>query len=426
MRQLWISVPAGKGNRVVDLAKRHQGVNLLSFQAQDQDRDLDVVVLHVSNNNVGSIFEEMKSFDDANIILHPQDVYPFSKPENDVDDQITNVTHRSPLEVWLNGIQSVGSWTGFLGYAVAASVIVWVGMFTNTIFLLVGAMMVAPFAGPAMNFAMATASGDVSLMKRNLIRYFLSLSITILVALLLSLVFQQRGITNTMVDTSQISFVAVLLPLVAGAIGAHNLSQAGNNSFVPGAAVGILVAASLAPPAGLIGMAVAIGRWDLAQNGAFLLLMQLFGINLAGALVFSFYGQKPGSVVIREPKSKARWISIAASALLLAGMLAWQFSSTPALQRSSRAQRIGSVVQQFIRDHPLVDLVEVNIRFPLPRIEQQDTLLGTVFVERKPGVDLPQAQLEEQLTLEIQRAILDQGFQVTPLISVTVLDGADP
>ncbi len=43
----------------------------------------------------------------------------------------------------------------------------------------------------------------------------------------------------------------------------RNFVQSERSSLVSGAAVGMQVAASLAPPAGLVGMAIAIGRWDI-------------------------------------------------------------------------------------------------------------------------------------------------------------------
>ena len=61
--------------------------------------------------------------------------------------------------------------------------------------------------------------------------------------------------------------------IAAGAAGAINLMQSERSSLVSGAATGMLVAASLAPPAGIIGMAAAIGRWDMAVSGLFLLLL---------------------------------------------------------------------------------------------------------------------------------------------------------
>ena len=422
MRQIWISVPKGEGSRVKDLAEQHQALNVALYHAEVDRQERDVLIFNVPNNTLDDILTRLGDFDSIQVTVHPQDVFPLPNPKSSLPKALTGVSPRSPMEVWLNGLQSVGSWKGFLGYAVAASILVWVALFTDTIYLLIGAMLVAPFAGPAMNFALATAAGDADLALRNLMCYFLSLLLTILVAAALSVVFRQQVVTATMVQISELSFIAVLLPLTAGAVGAHNLSQSANNSLVAGSAVGMLVAASLSPPAGLIGMSIALGRWDMALNGAMLLLMQFCAINLTGALVFHLYGQRPGSIPIRKFHPTARWVSIIASAALLAGILTVQFASTPDFQRSSRAKRATGVAQQVIRDDPRVDLIEANLRFPRPDVDRQNVLLGTVYAEKKPGVDQPSSEIEQELAVEIKRLLLEEGFQVNPLIDVTVLE----
>ena len=77
-------------------------------------------------------------------------------------------------------------------------------------------------------------------------------------------------------DTSVFGVIILRLGLAASAISCNQ----NRSNLVSGAAVGILVAASLAPPAGLVGMAIAISRWDMVTSGLFVLLLQLVGINL--------------------------------------------------------------------------------------------------------------------------------------------------
>lgn len=103
-------------------------------------------------------------------------------------------------------------------------------------------------------------------------------------------------------------------------------------------------------------------------------------------------------------------------------MLAWQFSFSPTFQRSSRAQRAAVVADQVIREDPRVDMVQVRMEFPRPSPECQNILLGTVYVERKTVAEQSTETIEQDLSQEIQRQILDQGYYVTPLITVTVLD----
>jgi uncharacterized hydrophobic protein (TIGR00271 family) len=179
---------------------------------------------------------------------------------------------------------------GFLSYAATAAVVAWVGLFTNTMPLLIAAMLIAPVAEPAMNLALATARGDFTLLWRTTARYFASLTVAVLVAWLMSELLVQQVATEQMVRASLVLSVAIILPLVAGAAGALNLAQSERSSLVSGAATGVLVAASLAPPAVAMGMAAALGQWNMAKSSLFVLLLQLVGINLSGALVFSLIG----------------------------------------------------------------------------------------------------------------------------------------
>jgi uncharacterized hydrophobic protein (TIGR00271 family) len=334
------------------------------------------------------------------------------------------VQPRSPVEIWLNAQQSIGSWDSFLGYTLAGSVIVWIAMFTNSLFLLVAAMLVSPFAGPAMNTAVATATGDKALLRQSIVRYFASLGVMVLAAAVLSLILGLETATSTMVNVSEVSAVAVFLPIVAGAAGALNLVQAENSSLVSGTAVGILVAASLSPPAGLIGMAAAIGRWDMTVNGVFLLLLQLVGINLAGTLVFRRYGLSPQGARFQRGRALYFYASVLVSVLVLAGLLVWQFSSSPSQQRSTQAQRALPIAEQVISEHSDVRLVEANFRFTRPpgSSGEKEALLGVVYVEKVGETAVTNDFLQQQLEEDIQQNLLAQGFHVKPLITVTVLE----
>jgi uncharacterized hydrophobic protein (TIGR00271 family) len=423
MRQIIIKVPAGKGERVMELAAGHDGRNMVMWDGNAQNQSWEVVLVYVGNRQVGPMVNALGEIPEAEINLIPVGTIPMAPPDEKVQDAITEITSRSPMEIWLNGMMSIGSWKGFLGYTIAGSFVVWIAMFTNSAFLLIAAMLIAPYAGPSMNLAIATATGDWTLLYRNLTRYFVSLGLTILITAAVSFILQQQVATNFMVDVSQVPAVAVLLPLVAGAAGAINLVNSDNNSLVSGTAAGVLVAASLAPPAALVGMASAIGRWDMAVNGVFLLMIQLIGINLAGSLIFRFYGElKPSGARYQHGKNWIAWASFGATLVFLVGMLFWQFSDQPNLQRQTRAQNAVSVVQTVVDESEVASLVEANMRFTRPKRADQNTLLGIIYVERLPGVDMDQEELSALLQQSIQQRLLERDFNIVPLIQVTVLD----
>ncbi len=420
MRQLLIQVPPRDGSTVVRVARQHGAVQLAKLEATDGRHPATLIVLHIRNNRLEGLLDDLQHLDELRISLTPRGVMALQPPAHEAARQVVDVSPRSPLEVFLGGLQSVGSWTGFLGYAAAAGVTVWIGLFTNTVYLLIAAMLIAPYAGPAMNAAIATARGDAVLLSRSLVRYVASLALTTAVAGALSLLFRQQAATDHMVQVSQVSSAAVLLPLVAGAAGALNLVQSERNSLVSGAAVGLLVAASLAPPAGLIGMASAIGEWDMVVGSAFLLALQLVGINLAGAAVFRLYGLSPAGARYQRGRAWVARTAAAVSVAAVAALLTWQFREQPNLQRSSRAERALEHVKAVVDDSGIAALAEANVRFTRADIQGQRTLLGILYVQRTIDA-LPDGEIRDRLSASIRNRLEREGFAAVPLLDITVL-----
>jgi uncharacterized hydrophobic protein (TIGR00271 family) len=284
LRQIIIQVSTEKGTRVTELTEKYNPVNVSRLTAVTPQGEQKMIILYVANDQVGPLLEDLNSIPQAQITLDPHEVLIMIPPDDKVADSIAQVKQLSPIEVWLHGLQSIGSWKSYIGYVIAAGIVAWIGLFTNTIYLLVAAMLIAPFGGPVMNASLAVASGDADLMRRSILRYAVGLIVLMLISFLVSVVLQQERVTNLMMDVGQISAVAALLPTVTGAVGAMNLMEPERNSLVPGTAVGSLVAASLAPPAGVAGMAASLQQWTLMTNACFLLVMQLVFITLSGAL----------------------------------------------------------------------------------------------------------------------------------------------
>jgi uncharacterized hydrophobic protein (TIGR00271 family) len=422
MRQLIIQVPRGNGKAVIDIAKSHNGTNLARFEGNAEE-PIDVVIVHLSNQEVGKVLDKLQDLPKVQITLIPTGVMTLQPPASEAPQQVIDVEERSPIEIFLSGLQSVGSWRGFLGYAALAGFVVWIGLYTNTAYLLVAAMLIAPFAGPAMNTAIATAWGDRKLLGRSILRYFAALSVTIATTWLLSLILRQEIPTSLMVESSQVSAVAVILPLAAGAAGALNLVQSERSSLVSGAATGMLVAASLAPPAGIVGMASAVGRWgDMAISGLFLLFLQLCGINFSASLLFRIFGLSAQGTRYQRGKKRVFGIALVITVIALTGLLTWQFSHSPNLQRSSLAQRANAQVQKTVEQVGLAKLVESNVRFTRSNIQGQDTLLSVIYVQRQPGVTASSEEIRDRLTQSIQTQLLKQDLNVTPLVDVNVLE----
>lgn len=419
MRQLTLKIPEGKGKEVIRIAETYQGKNLIQIPIENAD----LVVVHLQNKVVDDFLKDIDSIAEAEITFIPRGIITLTPPASEAPQQVRDVDIKSPIEIFLSGIQSVGSMKGFIGYAFAAGVVVWIGLFTQTMYLLTASMLIAPFAGPAMNAAIATSAGERSLLVKSIKRYFIALMITVATCAGLSVVMGQEYATEMMISVSQISEVAVLLPLIAGFAGALNLVQSERDSLVSGAAVGVLVAASLAPPAGVLGMAMSMGNWQLAQSGLFLLLLQLVGINLAASLVFRFYGQvKVEGARFQHGKKKVLWFSLSLSGMLLAGLLFWQFYAPPQLQKSSIDAEVERIVKDELNAMEEVEVVEATARFTRGNTEGLEPILVSLNLTRtQAGRDVSEEELKEDIASRIGQKIKEQEFNVEPVFSITVL-----
>ena len=422
MRQLLIEVPQGQGETVLQLADKNQGANLSQISANSTRGAIDLVIVYLPNSQVEEFLGELEDIEQLHVTLLPQGTMPLQPPVEEVPDRVMDVQSKSPLEVFLAGLQSVGSWKGFIAYAIAGGIVVWIGLYTNSSFLLVAAMLIAPFAGPAMNTAIATARGDGLLLRKSLIRYISSITVTIIVTCLLSLILNQELATNAMVESSKVSAVAVLLPLVGGAAGALNLVQSERSSLVSGTAVGMLVAAALAPPAGTTGMAISLQMWGMALNCVFLLVLQLVGINIAAAIVFRLYGLSTEGARYKRGSKWVFPVTLAITSAILIALLSWQFSSGTNLQRSSLEQRANAEVRQVINNSDLGKLVRSNVSFTQADIEGQNTLLCLIYVQRSDDVTLSDREISDRLTELVQSSLMQKDFSATPLVSVNVLE----
>lgn len=422
-----VRVPRGHGPKVLDAAARHDAVNAACWGAAGEDgADCEMALVHLPNDQLGPFADDLEALPDVRLAYLDAGALALRPPADQVAEQTHDVTPRSPLEIYLAGLQSIGSWKGFLAYAAVAGVVVWIGLTTNTVALLVGAMLIAPFASPAVNAALATARGDGRLLARSLARYGAALSLTIVVAALLTLAFGQQQPTAQMIAIASVSPAAFLLPLAAGAAGALTLCQSQRSSLVSGAGAGLLVAASLAPPAGVVGIGAVLGRWDLAGGAAFLLALQLLGIDLAGAAVFRLFGVGPDG---RRYPHGHRWAARAAGAVLaaaLAGLLALQFgTAAPALVRAGVEERARVAAIDAVLGDPGVRLLDVRADLPRPPGAADHPLLVLVYVEPGAG-GAADDSVKARTARRVAEAVRARVPEVRPLVDVTVLGGPGP
>lgn len=360
MRQLIIKIPKGNKEKVLNTIDNFHGKNTITIPEEQHE----VFITYLPNERVNDFLKELDEYEEPEVSLIPRGVITLYPPASEAPDQVADVQPKSSLEIYLGGIQSVGSKFGLFGYAFVAGIIVWIGLFTSTSYLLVAAMLVAPFAGPAMNAALATAAGKMDLLGSSLTRYAIAIGTGIVASFLLTLIFPVETLTPLMEEVSQVSKFALLLPLVSGFAGAVNICQSERDSLVSGAAVGILVAASLAPPVGLIGMGLFMGDWQVVFSSLFRILLQLLGIHLAATLVFYFYGNvTPKGVRFLKGNKTKGLITGLVVILGIGAMMYWQFSQPPFLRKAGMNTELAEELDAELQNIPYIKVLSKDVTF---------------------------------------------------------------
>ncbi|MFD1185978.1 DUF389 domain-containing protein [Pontibacter rugosus] len=417
MRRLTIRVKDGEGEEIRKIAEQYQAKNLMVQPLHDGE----LVTIHLNNQKVSKFIDSISSYPDAEINLIPRGIITLYPPQESAPDQVTDVSNRSPIEIFLGGLQSVGSKTGLLIYSIAGAILVWVGFYTNTSYLLVAAMLVSPFAGPAMNAALGAAAGKINLLKQSLLRYFMAIGTAILTTFVISLLMQHEHATTLMISVSHISVVTFLLPLAAGVAGAVNLIQSERDSLVSGAAVGMLVAASLAPPTGLIGMSLNFGNWQLIRSGVFLLIFQLAVIQLTAALVFRMMGKiTVRGVRFATGQEYVFKLSMGVSALVVAGMLFWQFSNQPGLQKASLNTRITEVMRTELNKLDGIETIEVSARFTRGTLPNLNPVICELYLYNRND-SLSDEQVKKLVQDILHKRIKAENWNADPMFNITML-----
>lgn len=420
MRQLMLWVPTEYGEDLRARAAEAGATHTLRLPTESDHGPAELQIVHIPNGRFDEVLGAVEHVEGLQMVFQRDSVIVLEPPKGNLPDQVTDVSMRGPLEILVEGLQSLGGWTAFLSFSVVAGVVVWMGLVSDTIFLLTAAMLIAPYAAPAMTTALATARGDGHLLKRSVGRYLASVGTTSVTAAVLTLLAGETEVTHLMVDVADVSATSLLLPLGAGVAGALSFGRADRTGIASGAGIGMLVALALAPQAGLMGIALVLGETRIIASSAFLAVLQLLGINVAATVVFLLLGVRHRIPRVDDGRRAVGYTSLAVTALATFAMIGLQIGMYPELSRKTVTTRAEGEAMALLDQHPDVHPVEAVARFPLEDGLPNQLVVVETRVVARSGAQAPHgptlaALVRERLTRELPN--------VDPRVGVTVVEG---
>ena len=196
------------------------------------------------------------------------------------------------------------------------------GLITNSIAVIIGAMLVAPLMGPIMGLALTSIRDQHGLTRKAAVSLgtgiILAVGLAAGVALIArALPFEALAIVPSEVSVrAQPSFFDLGVALAGGAAGAYAVAQ------IKGAAavIGVAIATALMPPLCTVGIGLAIEDGAIAQGASLLFLTNLVAILFAALVVFVGLGfrSRNGTWELMETVTAA--VAVVVLGALLAGL----------------------------------------------------------------------------------------------------------
>lgn len=405
-------------------ARRPLSIRVDRVAGARADESWSLVFVTVPNERVGSFVAAVRegTGDDVHFVLLPVGALPLETPLAGLDERVRDVSRLSTLELVIASLQSVGAWSGMLLFSVLAGVIGAYGLIFDISYVLVAAMLVNPMGAPALVAVVGAALGDAHMFGRGALRFGVSLVLQAAAALCVGFAYGLTVSTPMMEQVTSLSTWAVLIAFAAGAAGAQALVKSDRDSLVSGTAAGFMVAAALAPPAAVIGLAVPLARWDYVGLMAFLLALQFFAIVVGGFAGLALNGVRPREPSIDRGGRGMRTVLVAGVLILTVGLVAWQTRLEPRFMKADLSRTALELVRAAADDVPDVLLLRSDASFTRRDIGDggREMLLIAVVVQRQ-GPEAADDSVAAVLRRRIGDLVTSHMHDVVPFVDISVL-----
>lgn len=200
----------------------------------------------------------------------------------------------------------------YLVFVVLSTIVAALGMLTNSVAVVVGAMVIAPLLGPNLAFSVGVALGDGRLIGRALLTNLSGLIVALILSVAIGALWTGSLASDELLSRSSIGFDGMAIALASGAAAALSLVTG-----VSSALVGVMVAVALLPPTSAIGIFLGSGQVALATGAAMLLAVNIVSVNLAAHTILFWRGIRPRTFFEERRAARGRMASGIVWVLLL-------------------------------------------------------------------------------------------------------------
>lgn len=200
----------------------------------------------------------------------------------------------------------------FLIFVILSTVVAAIGLHSNSVAGVIGAMVIAPLLGPILGFSLGAALGDRQLIFESGKTLGIGVLVALFFAVALSFVIPVDLTSRELMSRAEVRLDGMALAIAAGSAAALSLARGAGSVLV-----GVMVAAALLPPGAATGLFIGIGEWELALRAGLLLTLNIASLVFSAVLVFRLKGIRPRNGLDRKGANRAVALNIGLSVTML-------------------------------------------------------------------------------------------------------------
>lgn len=196
----------------------------------------------------------------------------------------------------------------FLILVALSTIVAAIGLNSDSVAGVIGAMVIAPLLGPILGFAFGAALGDRTLLYGSTRTLVVGIALALLCSVLISFMIPVDLQSRELISRAEVRLDGMALAIAAGCAAALSMAR-GQGAVL----VGVMVAAALLPPGAAVGLFLGSGEWELALRAALLLALNVASLVFAALVVFRLRKIRPRQWLERQDATRAVFLNLGLS-----------------------------------------------------------------------------------------------------------------
>ncbi len=310
------------GGEVRELLKEYQVLEHRQVRLADGEVLVRILLDAEQSEAVLDLLEERYASGEGHrvVILPVEATLPRAEPEPTAAAEPAGAKAKAPerigREELYEDIKSAARCSRvYLAMVALSTIVAAVGLYYNSVAIIIGAMVIAPLLGPNMALSLGTTLGDVALLRRALVTAMAGIALAMALSVIFGVAVHVNPATPEVASRNGVGLGDLAVALASGCAGALAFTTGVSTTLI-----GVMVAVALLPPLVTSGLLLGGGHSASAMGALSLFLMNLICVNLAGVMTFLIQGIRPATWWEKDRATKATRIALGLWVLLLAAL----------------------------------------------------------------------------------------------------------